>query len=146
MLETLIFALLPVVLIVLGYVIGNRIEIQHFRSLEERERRLTGRVILNVDEEIGVPPGPTRLVTGSTVVSADYFKRFLAKLIQLVGGRIVTYETLLDRARREALVRMREASADAPLIINVRVDTAPLGGAIHAVEVLAYGTAVESAS
>ena len=46
------------------------------------------------------------------VISLDHFKRFLAGLRALVGGRIRSYETLLDRARREALMRMKEAARD----------------------------------
>jgi uncharacterized protein YbjQ (UPF0145 family) len=52
-------------------------------------------------------------VSGSVVVSVDYFKRFLAGLRTLVGGRVTSYETLLDRARREAILRCKETRAGA---------------------------------
>ena len=45
----------------------------------------------------------TTMVTGSIVISLDYFKRVIAGLRGLVGGRIKTYEPLLERARREAM-------------------------------------------
>jgi uncharacterized protein YbjQ (UPF0145 family) len=88
------------------------------------------------------------LVYGSTVVSVDYFKRFLAALRNLFGGRVTAYETLLDRARREALLRMK-AQADAlgaAMVFNVKYETMSIskGAArtIGSVEVLAYGTAL----
>ncbi|HBG96576.1 MAG TPA: hypothetical protein DDY14_14925, partial [Chromatiaceae bacterium] len=68
----------------------------------------------------------------------------------LVGGRIKTYEPLLDRARREAMLRMIESARangyDA--IINVRLATSRLANArgdgegTAGVEMLAFGTAI----
>ncbi|MFT6733724.1 MAG: hypothetical protein ACJAS9_001914 [Polaribacter sp.] len=48
----------------------------------------------------------------------DYFKRFLAGLRNIFGGRVVTYESLVDRARREAILRMKEKCPAAPSLIN----------------------------
>jgi uncharacterized protein YbjQ (UPF0145 family) len=93
------------------------------------------------------------LVTGSVVVSVDYFKRFLAGLRGLVGGEVKSYGTLLDRARREAVLRMKEEAIrkgyDA--IVNVRLETSRLasgrrdGKGTAGVEMLAFGTAVKRA-
>ena len=88
------------------------------------------------------------LVTGSTVVSVDYFKRFVAALRNLFGGRVTPYESLLDRARREAVLRMKaEAQAlGASLVFNIKYETASIskggGYTIGSIEVLAYGTAL----
>ena len=88
------------------------------------------------------------MVRGSCVISLDYFKRFLASLRNLVGGRVRAYESLLDRARREAILRMKENSGGADLILNVRLENSAIGKSannkkqIGSVEVLAYGTAV----
>ena len=38
------------------------------------------------------------LVSGNVVVSVDHFKRFLAGLRNIVGGRLKAYETILDSA------------------------------------------------
>ena len=91
------------------------------------------------------------MVTGSVVISLDYFKRFLAGLRAVVGGRIKAYETLLDRARREAILRMKEETARKgyDTILNVRLETSRLatgrrdGKGTAGVEVLAFGTAVK---
>lgn len=69
----------------------------------------------------------------------------------LVGGRLNTYETLLDRARREALLRMREQAQtlQAATVFNVKLQTAAIAGrsaraGIACLEVIAYGTALTS--
>ena len=93
-------------------------------------------------------PPRTRLVAGNVVISVDYFKRFVAGLRSLVGGRVIVYETLLDRARREAILRMKEEAKrhGARLVFNVKLETASISkgrkNTIGSVEVLAYGTAL----
>ncbi len=142
----------PVFLIVLGYLVGSARERAHYRSILARERILRDLPIIStrrVPEDFpGLGPAPeTRMVEGSAVISLDYFKRFLAQLKMLFGGRVTAYESLIDRARREALLRMRgEARAiGASVIVNVRMETASISkggrGAIGTIEVLAYGTA-----
>jgi uncharacterized protein YbjQ (UPF0145 family) len=82
------------------------------------------------------------------VVSVDYFKRFLAGLRMFFGGRVKSYESLLDRGRREALLRCKEAARAQgyQAVINVRLETSRLassnrdGRATAGVEVLAFGT------
>jgi uncharacterized protein YbjQ (UPF0145 family) len=81
------------------------------------------------------------------VISVDYFKRFLASLRNIFGGRISSYETLVDRARREAILRMKASCPGATQIINVRLETSSLSkntrkGSIGSIEVFAYGTAI----
>ncbi|MDF3037266.1 MAG: hypothetical protein K0S28_2540, partial [Paucimonas sp.] len=64
----------------------------------------------------------------------------------IVGGPVQSYETLLDRARREAILRMKESCPDADQIINLRIETSSISegakNTVSSVEVLAYGTAV----
>jgi uncharacterized protein YbjQ (UPF0145 family) len=94
--------------------------------------------------------GSSDLVTGSVVISLDYFKRIIAGLRGIIGGRIKTYEPLLDRARREALLRMTEEAKRRGFhaVINVRLDTSRLANAAGngrgtaGVEMLATGTAI----
>ena len=142
---------LPLALIVAAYFIGYALERRHFASIKAREKALSGFPVLTFET---VPPdwriASATLMTGSTVVSVDYFKRIIAGLRGLVGGRIKTYEPLLDRARREALLRMIETAKaqgyDA--IVNARLETSRLASAtrrgkgIAGVEMLAFGTAV----
>ena len=55
------------------------------------------------------------LVTGECVISGDYFKNFVAGLKNLFGGRLTTFESVIDRGRREAILRMREKARGANL-------------------------------
>lgn len=138
----------PVILVILGYIIGRAIESRHYRSIEARERELlhlpvvTLKNVLDEQKEIA----RVELVAGNVVVSVDYFKRFLASLRNFFGGRVTSYETLLDRARREAILRMKEAATGADIILNLRIETSSISkGAkqkIGSVETLAYGTAI----
>ena len=142
---------LPLLLLMMAYFIGTLIEKHHFRKIRKRENEYRAYPVVSFDsmpEDWNAASG--RLVTGSIVVSLDYFKRVIAGLRALVGGRVKTYEPLLDRARREALLRMiedaREDGYDA--IFNVRLETSRLansrgdGNGTAGVEMLAFGTAV----
>lgn len=140
-----------VVLLALGYVFGQSVEKRHYRSILRREQEL--RDVLTFSAKL--PPqdlkvGGTNLVGGNVVVSVDYFKRFVAGLRALVGGRMKTYETLLDRARREAILRMKQEAKqlDADMIFNVKLETASISkgakDSIGSVEVYAYGTAINT--
>lgn len=145
----------PILLIALAYLVGTIIEKRHFRSIREREQTHRQYPVVSLDtlpEDWSVS-GAT-LVTGNVVISLDYFKRVIAGLRGIVGGRIKTYEPLLDRARREAVLRMTESARrqgyDA--IFNVRLETSRLansrgdGNGTAGVEMLAFGTAVKLAS
>lgn len=135
-------------LLALGYGFGQYAEKRHYRSIIEREKAL------NCLPAIAsrIPPTDVfyeqRLVLGSVVVSVDYFKRFLATLRNLFGGRVTSYESLLDRARREALLRMKEKAqaAGAGLVFNVKYETSSISkgrkNTIGSIEILAYGTAM----
>lgn len=146
----MIFQILVIlVLLILGYFIGTHLEKKHYQSIIKREELL--REIPAIASKI-LPPDAVNynqvLVMGNVTISIDYFKRFLAALHNFFGGRVTSYESLLDRARREAILRMKEDAADrnATLVLNIKYETASIykggGKAIGSVEVLAYGTAM----
>ncbi|MBE9562458.1 MAG: heavy metal-binding domain-containing protein, partial [Proteobacteria bacterium] len=74
-----------------------------------------------------------------------------AMLRNLVGGKVIVYESLLDRSRREAVLRMKEQAIEwkAKQILNVRLETVAIGGRFGgridpgSVEVIAYGTGIK---
>jgi len=142
---------IPIGIILLAMVTGMIMEKRHFRSIRERELGFRHMPILSERQyPQDSPIVDSRMVMGSVVVSIDYFKRFLATLRNIVGGEVRSYVSLLDRGRREALLRMREECPDADLIVNVRVETSSIskGGKknkIGSTEVLAYGTAIKFA-
>lgn len=136
------------VMLLLGFVFGQIAEKRHFHSIIQREQEL--RDILCFSERKIPEQGPidAALVSGSVVISVDFFKRFVANLRNFIGGRVSAYESLLERARREAILRMKaEARArGATSVWNIRLETASISKnaaqGIGAVEVVAYGTAV----
>lgn len=134
-------------LISLGYFWGKWAEKNHYKSIKERERKFVDLPSTCGKRPVGSPEiVSAELVYGSVVVSVDYFKRVLAGLRNIFGGPVQSYETLIDRARREAILRMKESCNSAAQIINLRIETSSIskGGKnqIGSVEVLAYGTAI----
>ncbi len=148
MMDILIF----LALVALGYAFGRFNERKHYESIIEREKQLLTlpTVALKETPDSRDAKHQGELVTGSVVISIDYFKRIMAALRTFFGGRVKSYETLIDRARREALLRMKEKAQakDATAIINIRIETASISkrstekGTIGTIEVLAYGTAL----
>jgi len=141
------------ILFALGYIVGGGRNRAHLRHLDKREAELRGFVAttgLTVPKH-GSFSDPT-LVSGGVVISVDYFKRFIAAFHSIIGGRVKTYEDLMSRGRREAIIRMKHAAASqgADAIINVRIETTRMANGrgdkqTAGIEVLAYGTAVRTA-
>ena len=137
------------VLVTLGYFFGNRAEKKHFKSLQERELLMNKSVAAMASR---IPPQNRKydhiLVSVSVVIANDYFKTFVAGLRNLIGGKVNSYESLLDRARREALLRMKEEAEglNADFIFNVKYETVNISGQgtkkPPAIEAHAYGTAL----
>ena len=137
-------------LLLLGYICGSMAEKRHYRSIAERELKLLDLPAVSF-KSVDIPDGEirsARLVYGNAVISIDYFKRFLAGLRNIFGGTVKSYESLIDRARREAVLRMKEMAGDASVIVNVRIETANIGmkagkKGMGSVEAYAYGTALK---
>ncbi|HVR74686.1 MAG TPA: heavy metal-binding domain-containing protein [Planctomycetota bacterium] len=152
LIELLIYVGLSLLLLAVGLFSGRITEGRHYRSLKEREAQLRGLILTNLRN---MPlPGPvsgSRFVSGQVVISTDYFKSICAALRSLVGGNVRSFETLLERGRREAILRLAEQAlaSGASLVLNVRFETMPIyrsgqgrRGGITGVEVVAYGTAL----
>ncbi len=143
------FAIL-IALLVVGYVVGTFLEKRHYRSIRQREADLATRILVFSDE--GLPPlqgtPDFRLMAGSVVVSIDYFKKFAAAIHSFFGGRLTSYESLLDRARREAMLRLKEKAVErgATMIFGVRIEVSSINNGnpklTTGVEMIAYGTAI----
>ena len=137
-------------LLVSAYAIGTFVEKRHYQSIKKREIEMLDLPVVNLKKVptekkiVGI-----QMVSGSAVISLDYFKRVLASLRMLIGGRVRAYESLIDRARREAVLRMKQAcKSKNGLIINVRIETSSIGKSandknqVGSIEALAYGTAI----
>jgi uncharacterized protein YbjQ (UPF0145 family) len=142
---------IPLVLLVVAYFTGTTLERRHYASIRERELRWRSIPAITFRS---IPPGwratECALLTGSVVISVDYFKRFLSGLRMIFGGRVKAYETLLDRARREALLRLKEGAVERGYhaVVNVRLETCRIANSrnsesVAGLEVLAFGTGVK---
>lgn len=139
--------MLPILLLFAAWLIGTLVERSHYKSIRLREERLRHIItsdLKHVPNEERV--GSAHMVTGSVVLSVDHFKRFLAALRKIFGGEIGSYSSLLDRARREALLRLKESDPQAHMFVNLRIETTSISkGArktVGSVEVMTYATAI----
>jgi uncharacterized protein YbjQ (UPF0145 family) len=134
--------------IVVTYFIGSAIERRHFRRIIKKEAELRDILAFAIrraptDLDLSRP----KLVFGNAVISVDYFKTFAAGLRDIIGGRIGSYESLFERARREAMLRMKEEARrhGGNIVLNVKFETTRIysggGHGAISVEALAYGMA-----
>ncbi|PCI24030.1 hypothetical protein COB57_06145 [Candidatus Peregrinibacteria bacterium] len=138
-----------IIILVVFYLIGTIwIEDAHIKSLEKREKKYKDFFITTI-KTFDTNAEKAFLVSGSAVIASDIFKKYIASWICFFGGRIQTFEKLLDRAKRESLVRMCEQAKKkgAHGIINIRYETSSISKgknkkSISAAESLVYGTAV----
>lgn len=136
------------VLVVVGYVCGRAAEARHYASIHSREK--TWLHLPSTTLKVSLEPQRlverSELVYGNVVVSIDYFKQALLGLRSFIGGPVASHETLIDRARREAVLRLKESCPNAHEIVNLRLEAMSISGktpgSVTSVEVLAYGTAL----
>jgi len=141
------------ILFALGYFVGGGRNRMHLRSLDKREaelKRLTATTGICIPGHANL--SESTLVHGGVVISVDYFKRVIGLFHTIIGGRVRSYESLMSRGRREAIIRMKESalSQGADAVINVRIETTRMANGrgdkqTAGIEVLAYGTAVRTA-
>ncbi|MCC5897612.1 MAG: heavy metal-binding domain-containing protein [Phormidium sp. BM_Day4_Bin.17] len=144
--EEIIFFL---ILLGIGYSFGIVAEKNHYKDIKLREQETLSLAIASFGAKQSLPDASdAKLFVGTVVISSDYFKTFVMALRNILGGRVVAYESLLDRGRREALLRVKEQAIawGATEVLNIRYETSTLGGnnqkGIAAIEVIAYGTAI----
>ena len=139
-------------LLVVGYSTGRLFETRHYKSIFERESQLKSIPLISGPWRGQIEPDEEgQLMGGGVVMGSDYFKTFANNLRNIIGGRMKNYESLIDRARREAMLRLKEKSAQwgAEKIVNVKIETANIGGGgangrgLPCVEIFAYGTAIK---
>ena len=156
--EVVIQLLLPlafvVIFLLLGSTIGKSRERRHFADLDRRDSANREFMVTDLKSvPTGMQPVGATLVVGATVIAADYLKTFLSGYRMIFGGEMKSYVPMIERARREARLRMVEEarSQGAMAVINVRFETSPISlssgrRAAPMSEVLCYGTALLSGS
>ena len=96
--------------------------------------------LFTIENVAGTPLG---LVTGSTIKTKDIVKDIGAGLKGLVGGKLGSYEKLMEEARTDAIDQMisKATALGANAIVGVRFESTEV--AAGAAEILAYGTAIK---
>jgi len=112
MLETVCYAsaaFISLALFLTAIVAGTIIERNHLGQLDRREEALRGKLLIHNRKRVMLStPSRCQMVVGEAVIGADRFKTWLARWRQLVGGRMGSLEPVVERARREALLRAAE--------------------------------------
>lgn len=84
------------------------------------------------------------LVTGETIIGANFIKDFFAGIRDIVGGRSKSYEKVLQEGKetsvREMIQRAQELGANAIVGIDIDYETVGQGGSM--LMVACSGTAV----
>ena len=84
------------------------------------------------------------VVTGETIIGANFVKDFMAGIRDIVGGRSASYEKVLRQAKdtsmQEMAERARELGANA--IVGIDIDYETIGGGNSMLMVATSGTAV----
>ena len=123
---------LPAAVLFVGWLAGHLSETKHERSLAAREGALKDIETTDLRNPPGFAgaEGPCSLVSGEAVVASDTFKTWVFGLKNIVGGESKTFTRLFGRARREALLRMKERARElgCDAVCNVRFDSADIGG------------------
>ena len=140
-------------LLILCFFSGKIAEKYHYKKIKERELLLIKRPYVTFEKNISTKKEVqnAQLVASNVVIGCDYFRAFLASLRNIFGGNVSTYEAVLDRGRREALLRIREQAVKlgADIVVNVKVDSVTLDPIEVAKNpktcITAYGTAIRYA-
>lgn len=137
-----------IILLITWYAFWHMAEKKHYKKIIEKEKEHREMVVLSKKDAKVLWVTWTLLVTSNIVLSIDYFKKFIAWFIHFFWWRMKVYETLLDRARRDTLVNIKEQAKKKwyDAIVNLRLETSSISKwakwSIWSVEVLAYATAV----
>lgn len=140
----------PILLILLAWFTGRAAERNHIKRLNRRENQLADMLVTDIKSfpPSAEPHKHAELVVGQVVIATDYLKSFLANLKKILGGNLKSYESLMNRARREAILRMLEEAHQNgyDAVCNLRLEFSDIGGMSSSrgavmVEVFAFGTA-----
>lgn len=124
-------------------------EKSHFKKIKQKEKELKEIVVLSKHDAKVLNLEWAELLTWNIVLSIDYFKKFIAWFINFFGWRMTVYESILDRARRDTIVKIKQKAKDKwfNAIANLRLETSSISkgrkNQVWSIEVLAYATWVK---
>lgn len=140
-----------------GFFFGSYIERKHLEDLDAREAENDDIMVTQLkDFPGGCDPSCTpEAITKEVVIGSDYLKRFLMTIKNIIGGELTSYQTMIFRARREALQRVIEEARESGYnaVCNVRMYMTYLGGSpsvsegnnMKIAEIMVVGTAYNTA-
>ena len=134
----------------LGWFIGGSVERSHIANLTARENVLRAAMVVTQTKQMLYPTinhgHPPTMLTAEVVIASDYLKTFLASFRRFFGGEIRSYQRMLDRARREATLRLIEEAQRRGYnaVNNVRLQPCEIGGPAAMAVIIASGTAYHS--
>lgn len=84
------------------------------------------------------------VVTGETIIGANFFKDFMAGIRDLVGGRSGSYEKVLREAKDTSIAEMMQnaEALGANAIVGIDIDYETIGQGNSMLMVACSGTAV----
>lgn len=84
------------------------------------------------------------VVTGETIIGANFVKDFLANIRDVIGGRSGSYEAVLAEARDTSMQEMQQRATDigANAIVGIDIDYETIGANNSMLMVAVSGTAV----
>ena len=139
-------------LVLLGLIVGQASEQAHLANLRAREKQMAYFTVTDIKtfpEDVNMLMA-AQIVVAEAVIATDYLKTLLASLRNLFGGEVRSLQTLMQRARREALLRLKEQAAAGGYnaICNLRLESADIGGlstrrGVPMASILASGTAFQ---
>ncbi len=147
--EFLIF----IIILLLGLYFWKRAERKHYTSIHQREETYKNIIVLSDTDLKQAKNNQSEwiLIAEGTVVSIDAFKKLMAGFVNIFGGRMKSYESLVDRARREAILKVKQRAEESGcnVIANLRLETSSISkstkNSVGAVEAMAYATGLKVA-
>lgn len=122
----------PVLLLGLAFFAGNWIAKKHEKDMSLRLQAVAQITLTDLSSfqhpnPSGIPP---QLLMAEVCLGIDHFRGFLGNLKNIFGGEVKSYQATLDRARREAILRiLEEAHAKGfQAVANLRIGFADISG------------------
>lgn len=143
--------LILLILVGCGLIFWKINEKKHYTSIVKREETFKKiNVISDKDlQNLSLEQTDQEFFSAGTVIAIDYFKKLMAWFVNFFWGRMKSYESLVDRARREAVLRLKEKASKKwyNTLINLRIETSSISKwkkwNIWSVEALAYASWVK---
>jgi len=131
------------VIAAVGWTVAWMLERRHLKKLAAREAEVAHITALPTPHFDDPGTQDTDFLISSAAYCHDFFRSFVIFIRRMFGGHVSAYQRLLDRARREAMVRLKEEAAvrGVTTIYAVRLEENNLSRNFPRIEVMAYGTA-----